>query len=669
MALFNSLRFRMTILMLLAVVPPILLAIFFAGFRAAQIIRQEASLNIASKVTDLAKSTTNWEDKNVLALRSLSIQPGIVSMDAQQQKPLLEKMVSVYTDIYGVNTILLDGTSIARSDNEKLKNYSDRKWFQGAVAGKEISRQTVIAKTGGKPALCLATPIRQESVLTSIAPTPAHSLANLSRSGSIVGVASFCTYLTNLTLEVGAVRLGETGYAFLVDENGRVLAHPEPKLVTGKELTDLSTYLPVKTVLQGNKNLFSFVDESGKEWLSQGRKLQNGWGVIILQQTQEVLQQEQQFWQLILIVATATVLSVGALTWLIATRLIQPISDLTVAATILSRGELNQTVTIARNDELGILAKAFNQMAEHLHSSFAHLEKINEELQLSLQQLKQAQSQVIQSEKMSSLGQLVAGVAHEINNPVNFVQGNIHHADQYTQELVNLLQLYQQHYSNPVSDIQKQMAAIDLDYLLEDLPKVMRSMKIGAERIREIVQSLRNFARLDEAEMKVVDIHDGIESTLMILQHRLKAQPNYLAIEVIQEYGQLPLLQCYPGQLNQVFMNLLSNAIDALEESNCGKFRETNLNNTIRIQTELVDKNWVTIRIKDTGIGMTPAVQNRMFDPFFTTKPIGKGTGLGLSISYQIISEKHGGNLDCITTLGQGTEFIIKIPIRQRFST
>ncbi|MBD2775586.1 ATP-binding protein [Iningainema tapete] len=293
----------------------------------------------------------------------------------------------------------------------------------------------------------------------------------------------------------------------------------------------------------------------------------------------------------------------------------------------------------------------------------------------------QLAAQLVQSEKMSSLGQLVAGVAHEINNPVSFIYGNLSYADEHTQDLLTIVQLYQQHYPHPVPEIQAQAKAIDLDFLIEDLPKLLTSMKIGAERITQIVLSLRNFSRLDEAEMKVVDIHSGIDSTLMILQHRLKAKSDLPEIQVIKEYGDLPLVECYPGQLNQVFMNILANAIDAIEESlvichlssvnnSQQRTKDTGLrtNPQICISTTTQDNN-VIISIADNGAGIPEAVQKRLFDPFFTTKPVGKGTGLGLSISYQIITEKHGGTLQCISSLGEGTQFVITIPHRREKSS
>lgn len=318
------------------------------------------------------------------------------------------------------------------------------------------------------------------------------------------------------------------------------------------------------------------------------------------------------------------------------------------------------------------------QAEEESALSLAREQEARQQLEKTLLELQRTQSQLIQSEKMSSLGQLVAGVAHEINNPVNFIFGNLTHAKEYTENILGILQLYQKNYPNPGPEIENQIQAIELDFLKEDLPKLLSSMKVGADRIREIVLSLRTFSRLDEGEMKEVDIHSGIDSTLMILQNRLKAKPGHPAIQVIKEYGNLPLVECYAGQLNQVFMNIITNAIDALDERDLQRTPEEIKDNPskIIIRTELgypesdslssqPEPQFAVIRIIDNGPGMTEEVRRSIFNPFFTTKPAGKGTGLGLAISYDIVVEKHKGSLECISELGKGTEFIISIPLRQ----
>jgi two-component system, NtrC family, sensor kinase len=295
-------------------------------------------------------------------------------------------------------------------------------------------------------------------------------------------------------------------------------------------------------------------------------------------------------------------------------------------------------------------------------------------LEIALNHLKQTQTQLVHTEKISSLGQLVAGVAHEVNNPVGFVAGNLLHASRYVQDLLDLIALYQQEYPTPGAVIQEKASEVDLEFLSEDLPKLLASMKVGTDRIREIVDSLRNFSRVNEAERQPTDLHAGLESTLMILRHRLKANRDRREIHITREYGNLPPVTCYPGQLNQVFMNLLANAIDALEESVenrsqlNGAQKHEQAAPAILIRTEMLDAHYVQITIADNGTGISEASQQQLFAPFFTTKPIGKGTGLGLSISHQIVTQNHQGSLKCTSALGQGTQFIIQVPVEPEYT-
>ena len=287
-------------------------------------------------------------------------------------------------------------------------------------------------------------------------------------------------------------------------------------------------------------------------------------------------------------------------------------------------------------------------------------------LEQALDSLQRTQMQLVQTEKMSSLGQLVAGIAHEINNPVNFIYGNLIHTQDYIESLLDLIDSYQTDYPQPSDEIIEKIDEIDLEFIRSDLPQVIGSMKMGAERIEKIVSSLRTFSRLDESAMKEINIHDGLESTLMILQNRLGATPEHREILVIREYANLPPVECYAGELNQVFMNILNNAIDALEE------RESTMSmaeieahpSYIKISTSLQSEQEVLIKFADNGLGIPETVQKRLFDPFFTTKAVGKGTGMGLSICYQIITQRHGGKIDCISTPNEGTQFMITIPIR-----
>jgi signal transduction histidine kinase len=385
---------------------------------------------------------------------------------------------------------------------------------------------------------------------------------------------------------------------------------------------------------------------------------------------------------------SVVVVVVGFLTSEAITRPLKIVSQ--VAKKVTEDNNFKLQVPVITKDEIGVVAISLNQLIhqvrellieqqeskeqleiynqtleEQVANRTEEIHQKNIDLQKTLHQLKDAQLQLVQSEKMSALGQLVAGVAHEINNPVNFIHGNLTYIDEYTQDLIRLLKAYQTQYPHPSQSIKDDLEEVNLDFLREDLAKILKSMKFGSDRIRDIVLSLRNFSRLDEAEFKPIDIHQGIDNTLMILQHRLKATKKRPAIEVIKEYGDLPLVECSAGQLNQVFMNLLSNAIDAVEERQQQlSFQDLEKNpNRIVISTSKSPSNSVQIKIADNGLGISEEVRSRLFDPFFTTKPVGKGTGLGLSISYQVVTETHGGKIWCDSVISKGTSFFVELPV------
>ena len=352
----------------------------------------------------------------------------------------------------------------------------------------------------------------------------------------------------------------------------------------------------------------------------------------------------------------------------IKSKVVVPLTNLAKLALSLGQGERVEFPKHSEIEEIEHLIRSFEYMAGEIESRSMEL----------LDQKKQLQSKVdrqtlelIQSEKMSSLGQLVAGVAHEINNPVNFIHGNITPLTESTQNLLDLIDLYQATYPTQSVDIEEKIEDIELDFLREDSLKILTSMTVGTKRIRQIVGSLKNFSRLDESEYKDADIHEGLDSTLLILEHRIKATSEVPRIQIEKDYGDLSLVQCYPGQLNQVFMNILVNALDALEERDRDRSLEALNQNpsTIKIQTQRVGTDRVMICIADNGPGIPEEIRQQVFDPFFTTKPVGKGTGIGMSISYKIITEKHGGILSCQSSAGEGTRFIIEIPFDLQHSS
>ncbi|MEA5496591.1 ATP-binding protein [Limnoraphis robusta Tam1] len=336
---------------------------------------------------------------------------------------------------------------------------------------------------------------------------------------------------------------------------------------------------------------------------------------------------------LLLSVVIATILA-----YYTARTIARPIQKVTeVAQRVTKTEDFDLRVPINSSDEVSLLAVSINQLIEWVEQY--------------TRELKEAQTHLIQTEKMSSLGQMVAGIAHEINNPIGFIQGNLSPIESYVEELLTIIDIFRQHCSYLPPELISYIEESDIDFISKDFPKLLQSMRIGTDRICEIVLSLRNFSRLDEAQVKACDLHEGLESTLLLLNHRLTSQ-----VEVVRKYGNIPDVACHPAQINQVFMNILSNAIDALLE------REDQVHKKILIVTESQYEQ-VLIRISDNGGGIPPEILGKLFDPFFTTKPVGKGTGLGLAISYKII-EKHQGKIQVHSSGGEGTEFIITLPIQ-----
>ncbi len=590
------------------------LIVSLGAYSSYQVVRntmlESLKKNAFLEVQQGGDDIEHWLTALKVHVKTVANTATVKSMNWSIAEPYLKAEILRFNDVYGMAIAKPNGWRNITGGSPV--NIGDRPYFQKAMTGQTNVSDPLIGRSSRIPTIVVAAPIWQTFDTTS----------------SPGGVVFSTVRLDRVAQVVSSIKYGDNSYAFAINSKGEAIAHPNLTLLiaVGRPAS--------KMVDSGDRNLAAIARRMMKR--------QQGIELLLLDGTWKYvayLPLEEADWSVALVIPRENIESqLQAL-------------DLIAAAIAGLATAMIAVLWQVQAIEQGQLKKSNELLEERVLERTA-------KLSTTLEQLQQSQLRLIQSEKMSALGSLVAGVAHEINNPVNFISGNITCAHEYTQDVLKLLQLYQQHSPNPPAQISEQAAEMDIDFLAEDLPKIFASMRMGADRVRQIVLSLRNFSRLDEAEVKAVDIHEGIDSTLLILQHRFKATA-HTEVRIIKKYGDLPLVECYPGQLNQVFMNILSNALDALEgQDNSG-------DSTIQIITQQLNADHVSICITDNGMGMSQEVQQRIFDPFFTTKPVGKGTGMGMSISYQIVVEKHQGLIRCDSAIGQGTTFSVEIPVEQ----
>lgn len=587
------------------------------------IILQQLQEKALLQVRQGSDEIDQWLAIGVSEIQTLANTETVRSLNWLRMEPYLKTEIR-RTDFFSLALSHSNGSYYTTQVGKALTNNKDRDFIQKAIAGQTNISDPFISRSSGMAVIAIASPVLQNS--------------NTKRP-----IAAFTGTLKvyRVSQVVNQLHYGNGSYAFALNSQGQAIVHPNRSLMSTVEK-------PAPSFLESpDHNIAAIAQRMVNK--------QQGIELIPIDGTQKYVAHvplQQANWSIALVIPRENIESqLGALNLL---------------ASILGGLLIIAVVFVWRQIQLSEQSKAQIIL---LSQQKKILRKQAQELEQTLQELQQTQIQLIQTEKMSSLGSLVAGVAHEINNPISFIYGNLSHAQQYTQDLLQLVQLYQKHYPHPITEIQNDLEAIEFDFVMQDLPKLFNSMQVGADRIKQIVLSLRNFSRLDEAEMKVVNIHEGIDSTLLILESRFKATSHRPAITIIKKYSEIPPVECFVGQLNQVFMNILNNAVDALEESvnslSLVEDKRQITNPQILIQTALSEDKQVKICIADNGVGIPENILPRLFDPFFTTKPVGKGTGLGLSISYQIITEKHRGNLRCISSCGQGAEFIITIPLHQ----
>ncbi|WP_414574008.1 sensor histidine kinase [Nostoc sp. CCY 9925] len=573
-------------------------------------LKQEALLKAQQGEDDI----DNWLAIRKTEIKTLANSLVVRSLDWSLMEPYLQSELKRLQTFLLMALVTPDGR-LMNTPGDRL-NVQDREFFQRSIADETIAADPVIGRTTKQLQIQISSPIPSK---TSTKP-----------AGVLMGGIPI-----NRVIEVvNNLQQGKGSYAFALNSQGVPIVHPDTRLIgTPERVAQSFLNSPNPQLVEITQRMVA------KRTNIQLAQLDGKWSYVAYTPLREAN------WSIALIVPQENIES--------------PLQALNILATVL--GGLLVVGLISAWRQL--------QMYEEIRHRALISSQQAQQLTKTLRELQNTQAQLIQTEKMSSLGQLVAGVAHEINNPANFIHANLNHASEYTENILDLLKLYEQAYPNPIPELRDRAQDLDIEFLAEDLPKLMTSMQVGTKRIRQIVLSLRNFSRLDEADMKLVDIHEGLDNTLMILNHRLTATPERPEIQIIKKYGDLPQVECYAGQLNQVFMNVLVNAIDALEAASEERnFEATKTKpNHIRIQTQLDQSNHnAIVQIYDNGIGMCEDVKQRVFDHMFTTKPVGKGIGLGMAIAYQIVVEKHAGSIEVDSTPGRETEFTIRIPLTSK---
>jgi signal transduction histidine kinase/CheY-like chemotaxis protein len=580
----------MPLLVLSGIIPLISIAIFYGTETAAKKITKEAEANLALKTKLLAENVENWNDSNILALLNLNRQPDIINPNPERQRIILGEIVKTYEHLYLAHTMNSQGWNIARSDGIEPKYYGDRNYFKTAIRGSQINYETIISRTNNKPALCISTPTRNPE--------------------KIIGVSSICTDLNALAEQVGQLKFGQTGYAFLVNQNADILAHPNSKLLSGDNLTNIREYPPVKNILEGKIGNFSFQDEKKIKWVSHSSRLDNGWAVVLLQQEVEFLNSKTEFQNLAFLISLVVILGVSGLTWFLANRLIEPISNLSSAAIKISEGQLEQKVEIKQEDELGILASSFNHMATQLKTSFEKLKKAKEEAIAA----------------NIAKDQFLANISHEFRTPLNSVLG-------YTKIL-------------------KRDSSLNIQQV-DKLNTILQSGTYLLTLINDILDFSKSKAGKMELNPTEFDLPNFLNSVISIVESEAREK----GLKLKTKFKNIPTtIKADQKRLTQVLINLLSNAIKFT--SSGGILLKVSLIQTIKnTDSQLLQK--LRFEVIDTGMGISEEELKKIFQPFEQAGDIKFryiGTGLGLPISKQLV-EIMGGKLQVNSQLGKGSNF------------